>query len=254
VDELTPEARAILATARPAFTPSAEQLARLHARRLAIPNEPSEPPPAAEASAAGWTIYVVVAVVIAAVIAVVLATRPPAVPSNAHAAETRESDGGTDDAIDAPAELVVAPQRKPPIPSTVTTAVEAPTPLAPEERRAAASPRPRPKPAPAIIEAPAPPEPTPPDADPLAAQLELIGGARRAINAERWSRADELVAEYRRRFPDGVFVDEADVLELLSACGAHPGSDSQARARRHLARPRAPFAERVRRQCLGGAD
>ncbi|MBC8066795.1 MAG: hypothetical protein IAG13_00550, partial [Deltaproteobacteria bacterium] len=98
----------------------------------------------------------------------------------------------------------------------------------------------------------APPEPVapPPETDELAAQLELIGGARRAINAEQWARAAELVDEYTRRFPAGAFAGEAEVLELLSRCGARPNEDSRARARRYLSRAKAPFAERVRRHCL----
>lgn len=236
MDELTPQARALLDLARSSYAPSADQLARLRARR---PDAPSDPGPttAGAATKSGWIAWAIVAVIVVAA-AIVWATRTP--PESPEPEPEPEVPAPVHATLEVPPPLPVAPERVPVVATASTS--EPSVPAAPRARAARPAPRKSTAaPAPAIA------EPTP---DELAAQLELIGGARRAINASGWSRARELVDEYRRRFPSGAFASEADVLDLLADCGEHPGSTSRERALQYLARPGAAFAERVRRRCL----
>ena len=234
MDELTPQARALLELARPSYAPSAEQLASLRARRLDVPSDP-RPASAGAAAKSGWIAWAIVAAIVVAV-AIVFATRTPA--------ESPEPEPEPDAPAPVYAELAVPRVAPEPVPFAAEASTGAASPIVPPRPRAS---RPAPRkssaaPLPAVAE---------PTADELAAQLELIGGARRAINDSGWSRARALVDEYRRRFPSGAFASEAGVLDLLADCGEHPGAASRERALRHLAQARAPFAERVRRRCLG---
>lgn len=247
MDELTPEARAILTNARPSFEPSAEQLARLRARAAEVPESwrPDDGGVSASAtSTSSWGVYVIVAAAVAVAVAAVVAwsSREPQPPVEAPVpASTPQHVGLVAPRIDAiavpppPVDVEAVPSDRPPL--------ERLAPRPPDEvaRRVRAR---------AQTSSPSPRPPAMGDTDSLTAQLELIGGARRAIAASAWAEAHRLVERYHARFPDGAFTDEAHVIDLLAECGARPGPDSRARAEAWLTRPSAPFVERVRARCL----
>jgi len=78
-------------------------------------------------------------------------------------------------------------------------------------------------------------------------ELRAIDAARAAFVEHAPAVALERVESYRRRFPSGHFMDEAEALEIQSLAALGRNEDARARAERFLAaRPASPYAQRVR--------
>lgn len=97
-------------------------------------------------------------------------------------------------------------------------------------------------------------DPAPPSTDALAAELALIGDARRAANSGAWPTVRSLVATHQRSFPSGVLREEARVLDLLARCATAPSAELTATVRAYLETPGRLFAARLRRACLADDD
>lgn len=144
--------------------------------------------------------------------------------------------------------------------------VPPPAPLAPSPPAPAPAPTravvepwvPVPAPAP-VVPAPAIVKPSPrADAHPieggtLAQQIALLDRARAALTAGDAAHAQELVNDYEARFPDGSFVEEAEVLrvEALIRAGDRAGA-TRVGTRFLSAHPTSAHAARVR-ALLGSA-
>ncbi len=248
MDELTPRARAILHEARPAFSPQAPELARLRAR-LDLPGPSGDDggpggdggtAAAASSGTANFGLYLVLAAMVVLVAWSVAPRRPGEVTP-------------TMDRMP----LVIAGVSMPPAPKPVA----APTPMpvvrvepVVEAPPAVAAPavaptlrRPRPDSAPRV-DAPSVAIPEP-QSDGLAAELALIGDARRAANDGAWPTVRSLVATHTRSFPAGVLREEARVLDLLARCATEPSPELTASVREYLGTPGRLFASRLRRAC-----
>lgn len=266
MDELSPRARALLDRAQSDFSPSVKEAERLHARLFDAP-PPDDPDDGGEgtpsaggnpspAGAAGhFGLYLALAALVIAWLAWPGPERAESVADATPATEplttpTRIPPAPPPPAPPPPARIVdpvkapaLPDDARPPADPTLSRVEEAP--IARTSRRA------RPAAAPAQIpDEPAPPEPT----DDLAAELALIGEARRALNGERWSTLRALVAEHGRRFPAGVLRDEAEVLDLIARCGTER-SDALPETLRdavhaYLDTPGRVFAKRLRQACL----
>ena len=78
-------------------------------------------------------------------------------------------------------------------------------------------------------------------------ELRAVDAARAAFVEHHPALALERVESYRRRFPSGHFMDEADALEIQSLAALGRNDEARARADRFLAtRPDSPYAQRVR--------
>jgi hypothetical protein len=125
---------------------------------------------------------------------------------------------------------LIAAALRPSAPPQEPVAVVIPEPPA-LERRAPAEPPPRTATPPVttpVVEAPAiapvaqRPAPTsaPPasKADPLQAEVELMGRVRAALHGRENARALELIADHRTRFPAGSFVEEREAFAAIATC------------------------------------
>ncbi len=107
--------------------------------------------------------------------------------------------------------------------------------------------------APSAITAPEA-RPTPSSADRSAAGTPSLEDELRAVDEARAAFVDnnptlalERVDSYRRRFPSGRFLDEAEALEIQSLVALGRSEEARLRADRFLAtRPASPYAQRVR--------
>lgn len=224
MDELKPNARALLERARAAVTPSGDDVDAL-ATRLGLPPPPGGPSggePGPAPTGAGR--LVLVATVAAALVAGVAAWA--SAPSPTRLAPALSS-------VPSPPPPTPAPTPPPP-----PVAEETPQP----EPEAAAPPRPRtskrrPAPEPATVE------------DDLGAELALILRARRALKADENAAARDAAASYLRRFPSGAFEREARALELIAKCNLEPTASLRDAARKAVDDGSA-FAPRIRRACL----
>lgn len=78
-------------------------------------------------------------------------------------------------------------------------------------------------------------------------ELRAVDEARAAFVDNNPTLALERVDSYRRRFPSGRFLDEAEALEIQSLVALGRSEEARLRADRFLAtRPASPYAQRVR--------
>lgn len=108
------------------------------------------------------------------------------------------------------------------------------------------SPHPRPR---STDPAPSPEAPrASPSSDRFAAELEVIVRARRALGRHDYAAVRRLVRRHAQEFPDGSFVEEAQVLDLVAGCAT---DDPAARrvAAAYLEEPGRMFVPRVREAC-----
>src|SRR5690606_5635318 len=88
--------------------------------------------------------------------------------------------------------------------------------------------------------------------DPLAAELALIGAAKRASSP---SAALEQLEQHQREHPDGAMASEREALAVVALCRLDRTSEARARARALIAeRPGMPLLDRMRRDCPALAD
>lgn len=227
MDELKPNARAVLDQAREGVEPSSEALANLGARLGLDPPPPPSPaagtpgPDAATTPALKWALAAALVVGLGAVSAALMPSEP---------ASTLVPTG-----IDLPAIAPPEPPRAPAVP-------------APVDEDDADEPEPQPAARPAAKRRAKASTP----ATGLGAELELIVRARKALAAGRDAVARRVAREYRSRFPSGSFAEEARVLDLVASC--HLGKDAKVvgRAERYLAEGGSAFARRVEDACLDG--
>ncbi|MCB9754878.1 MAG: hypothetical protein H6713_33495 [Myxococcales bacterium] len=97
-----------------------------------------------------------------------------------------------------------------------------------------------------------PTEPAAPGGPSIAAELELIRAAERALRDGDFARALELAARHEKTFPEGQLYQEREASRISALCGL--GGDERARAtalrERFLARwPSSHLARRVRGAC-----
>jgi hypothetical protein len=82
------------------------------------------------------------------------------------------------------------------------------------------------------------------------AELELLGRAKREMNAGRTHLASVWLAEHRQRFPRGVFSAERQALTTMVDCAAASSQKKAALLQAFKARfPRSPLLDRVRKRC-----
>lgn len=228
MDELQPNARALLDRARDAVEPSPDALAELGAR-LGI-DPPPPPPPAANTPPTtpwlGWALAAALVVGLAGVAAV--GTEPASTLSPAGFALPRLSAPETVVAPDVTPDAAPHPQSEPqPEPEPEPASAEAPA-ASPRKRRAKPSAAP----------------------EGLGAELALIVRARKALAAGRDREARRLAREYRSRFASGSFSEEAQVLELVASCHLDRDAKSIRAAKGYASKGDAAFARRVEAACL----
>jgi hypothetical protein len=103
-----------------------------------------------------------------------------------------------------------------------------------------------PNPAPVVVRAAAPTR-TIQSLDP---ELAMLRQAQEDLRAGLPAQALRRLAEYDRRFVKGTLDEERQAIEAIATCQIHPGPAAQARADRFLRRaPESPLAERVRVAC-----
>lgn len=231
MDELSPQAKAILEQAKPAFSPSAQQLERLR-DRLHSPASPDPSPGAAARTPK--SILGLGAIVVAGALAAgvgVIASRQS--PSPVH----------LETSLSSPSPLAPAPALRSwhPGPSTVPPPASRPEP-------------PRATHVTEVSDAPARPRHGPRDQGSggasLVAELERIIAARRALQRRHYAETQDLARDYLDRFPRGSFREEAEVLDLVARCAEAPSGLLEARAEQYVARSDAGFISRVRNACL----
>lgn len=231
--DLRPNARALLEEARQAVSPSATDIAELRAR-LAQP--PPPPEPSATAGSANGLVYTVVALVAMAIAAVIAAWLGS---SASPAAETLEPLGRW---VPSPMAASEPAKPGPPPPTTsagppATALPDLPEPPKPSLRTSKPKPKPKPK-------------PKSKQSDGLAAELELITAARKALKSGRHAKARDSARTYLRRFGRGSFVEEAKVLALVAECNLARSDAAVRQATAYLDAGNGAFAKRVRIACL----
>ncbi len=246
MDELKTNAQALLERAKPGFAPSSAELERLRRRLSSGPTPPPDdaaPPPPKAANWAWYAGALVVAGLLAAGAAVVASTpgdvvadaAPRPAPPLASPAPTKTA---TAPALSpASSTAVVAPSLAPlpdPADSSSITAEPSPSEVRPPAPKRAAPRR----------------AAEPPATDTFAAELELIMAARKALEARAFTTARTTAQRYLRRFEDGSFGEEAEVLRLLAGCGIERSDEVKARARAYARSHDSAFARRVRLACL----
>lgn len=250
MDELSPRARALLQEARPAFSPQPPELARLRAR-LDLPGPsgddggPSGDGGAAAVASSGAANFGLYLVLAAMVVLVAWSVAGPRRPGAVSPAMHRMPLVVAGVSMPPPKPVVASP----PMPAVrVESVVRAP----PAAGEPVVGPTPRPRrtrpDAGPRVDAPLAAIPEP-QSDALAAELALIGDARRAANGGAWATVRSLVATHARSFPDGVLREEARVLDLLARCATEPSPELTASVREYLGTPGRLFASRLRRAC-----
>jgi len=226
VDELQSNARALLDAAREAADPSTEDMAAV-AARLGISAPPPPPPPAANQAPGVWTRWLVAVGVTAAVAAAVVV------------AERREPKA-LDPAVVSLPDLALEP---PHVPAATPVAVEPPAATdVPTPAPALTSPTPKKRRSPR-------PAATQPTAN-LGDELKLIVRARKALASGNDTAARSAARSYGRRFPEGSFVEEARVVELIASCRIERDPSMVRKARRYVDAHDSSFADRVSDACL----
>jgi hypothetical protein len=89
------------------------------------------------------------------------------------------------------------------------------------------------------------------DEDPLNAEVAVLTRAREELRLGRPGRAIEALAEYDRLFGRGVLGEERQAIAAIAACQATPGPAARAQAEGFMRRaPASPLRERVREACI----
>lgn len=97
---------------------------------------------------------------------------------------------------------------------------------------------------------PEPPAPEPAPASTLAEEVGLLRSAHAALNAGDPNAALARLAEHARRFPSGTMAEERDAARVLALCRAERRDEARTAAARFLRdRPSSPLAARVRASC-----
>lgn len=288
IDELSPDARALLARASGGDDPAPSDRARVRAALMAtvaggagLAASTAASTAAASsvsASATGavtmsLTAKIACAVILASAVGGTVAIAPwePAEP--AAAVESRTSTERAPRPLgprvaDPPA---VAPSLEPAAPSETALAPAPPiepAPIATTETGAprvvvrhaapvrsapapvAADPVVEPIPAAPIVAAPSAVAPVAAAPSMLAEEVRLLSSAQRALNEGDPTTALARLAEHGRRFPEGTMAEERDAARALALCRAGRREEAQAAAARFLAdRPTSPLAARVRASC-----
>jgi hypothetical protein len=108
---------------------------------------------------------------------------------------------------------------------------------------------------PARTPVPAMPSPEPPELAPantLAAELALVGAAKRASTPDA---ALMLLDQHAREYPSGVMASEREALAVVALCQLDRTGEARARARVLIAeRPGLPLLQGMRRDCPALAD
>ena len=87
--------------------------------------------------------------------------------------------------------------------------------------------------------------------DQLNAEVEVLKRAREELRQRRPARALDALAEYDRRFGQGVLAEERQAMAAIAACQATPGPAARAQAEAFLRQaPTSPLRERVREVCI----
>lgn len=90
--------------------------------------------------------------------------------------------------------------------------------------------------------------------DRLSAEVDLLKQARHELRLGRPTQALQVLADYQRRFGDGMLAEERRALTAIAVCQADPGPAAQTAAEAFLrSAPRSPLAARVRTACAAGA-
>ena len=231
MDELKPLAKQVLARARSEFTPSPEQLARLQAR-LDGPTTPPSGSTSAPAATKGWLVGLGILVLTSGlVVGGTIARSGADDPTAVHRLGQIRAVG-----------QARSPSGRPTVPLSVPLEAAPKRPADPPEPRSTIRSRTRGAldPSPDSVAS----------TDPFAEELALISRARRELERSRLHAAKSTAESYLHRFPEGSFVEEAEVVKLVAACGETPDAEVQSEARRYLGRSEARFAARVRQSCL----
>jgi hypothetical protein len=281
IDELSPDARALLARASGGDDPAPSDRARVRTALMATvaggaglaastaASTAAASSVSASATATGavtmsLTAKIACAVILASAVGGTVAVAPwePAEP--AAAVEARASTEhaprpiGPRVVADRPA---VAPSLEPTPPSEPVLALAPPAEPAPIATTQTAAPRVVVRPAAPVRSVPAPlaaePAVEPAPVEPVAAapstlaeEVRLLSSAQRALNEGDPTTALARLAEHGRRFPAGTMAEERDAARALALCRAGRRDEAQAAAARFLAdRPTSPLAARVRASC-----
>jgi hypothetical protein len=255
-DELSPDARALLAEVRGADDPSADDRARVRRTLMATIAgttaglAASGAASSAAASSAGTAVTLSLGAKIAAVVLVgataiggTIAAAPwdeeepapvvePQAPARARRSEPRA-------AIEpAPVAPVAPAVEDAPIEEVVEAApIEIAAPVRVEGRVRTAAPEPE-------EQAPLPSPST------LAEEVGLLRAAQSALNGGDHELALSRLSEHARRFPNGSMAEERDAARVLALCRAGRMDEARALAQRFLReRPSSPLAARVRASC-----
>jgi hypothetical protein len=116
------------------------------------------------------------------------------------------------------------------------------------------APKPSAEPArPAVAPEAVVPTPQPPNAAPnprLQRELRLLDSAARALDRDDTFGALRTLERHRRRFPDGLLVEEREGLRVIALCKAGQLAQAQtARARFEARAPRSPLRARIAQAC-----
>jgi hypothetical protein len=89
------------------------------------------------------------------------------------------------------------------------------------------------------------------DEDQLNAEVALLKRAREELRVGRPARALDALVEYDRRFGRGALVEERQAIAAIAACQAEPGPAARAQAESFIRKaPASPLRERVREACI----
>ncbi|MGH1342135.1 MAG: hypothetical protein ACRBN8_11315 [Nannocystales bacterium] len=240
MDELNPNARALLDAARGASSPTSQEVAALRDRLgFAAPPPPSQSAPEPSAPQTSILRRIVVGGVAAAALgaAGLAATASRPAPSRLDPIATY-----------VPEQRAPAPHIETPQPRQDVTAHES---SAPNEDPPSVQ---RPRKRRGSTKNAATSAAAQPKGSDLQAELALIVKARRALTAGNNSSAKTTAQTYAREFPTGAFVEEAEVLKLIASCNLRSTPATTKRAQAYVERGASSFAQRVRKSCLEPRD
>lgn len=256
LDDLDPRARALLDAYRARTGPAPDVQARLRAAVLRDAEDMSDRAgPEAHVHVlrprARWAGPVVLAALAAAIVAALsLRHAEPQVADRAGAAAPWElapsAPGSASRRAPAPTRPAAAPAADPPpaAPAGSTAPPDAPV---PEPARPTATARPAVR---ALPSGHAPKDTPTPPADGLAAEMEQMRPAQRALAEDRPADALTALASYAARFPAGLLREEHDALHAIALCAVGREREGRGEARVFLReRPTSMFAARLRAAC-----
>jgi hypothetical protein len=125
-----------------------------------------------------------------------------------------------------------------PLPRAATPPISAPTPVVETPSIGPVAQRPAPTSAPLASKA-----------DPLQAEVELLGRVRAALHAGENARALELIADHRTRFPAGSFVEEREAFAAIATCRQGDAKGPELARAFASARPQSVQLAAVRAAC-----